>query len=228
VRKRLELARALGAGHADGGELAAAWHAVLPALRETYGFEIGPQMGLVPLGPDPESGLLEFAHLATGSVPERDETGRLVIGDDTGLVFVLLRGGTFHMGAQGEDPSARNHDPQSTRDEGPVHEVTLAPFFLSKYEMTQAQWTRVAGVNPSYFQVPNQWVSSRVHPVETVSWYDCAEVLDWLGLRLPSEAQWEYGARGATSTIWWTGDLRDSVEGAANLADQTALRLGAP
>jgi formylglycine-generating enzyme required for sulfatase activity len=68
------------------------------------------------------------------------------------------------------------------------------------------------------------------HPVETVTWSECEDVCRRFGLELPSEAQWEYGARGGTTTPWWTGAERDSLATmqAANLADQAAKRLGAP
>ena len=67
------------------------------------------------------------------------------------MVLVLLPGGTFWMGAQPLDADGRNYDPQADIDEGPVHEVELSAFFLSKYEMTQGQWQRLTGRNPSAF-----------------------------------------------------------------------------
>jgi len=190
------------------------------------GLVIAPQVGLVPLGRDPASDLQEFAHVQTGEIPYRDQEGKLVIDRDTGIVFVLIPGGTFWMGAQKEDPEKPNYDPQARGNEGPVHAVTLSPFFVSKYEMTQEQWERFAGENPSYYQsgglVPKPWL----HPVEQVSWEDCQRVMERLGLLLPTEAQLEYGARAGTTTVWWTGAERDSLIGAANLADQAARRAG--
>ena len=63
------------------------------------GLTIEPQEGLIPIGRDRESGLWEFAHPETGEVPERDQDGKLILTEETGLVFVLIPGGTFHMGA---------------------------------------------------------------------------------------------------------------------------------
>ena len=128
------------------------------------GLEIEPQLGLLPIGRDPDSGLWEFAHLATGDVAERaDGDGRLAIDEATGLVFVLLPPGRFDMGAQSLAADRPNHDPDARRQEGPVHRVELSAFFLSKFEMTQAQWTRVSGDNPSYHRPPER-ASSLAHP----------------------------------------------------------------
>jgi formylglycine-generating enzyme required for sulfatase activity len=227
VPKRLAFARALEAGYASGGEHERRWSEALAEIRAAYpGHELAPQLGLVPIGPDPDSGLWEFAHLETGEPAVRGPDGKLVLREETGLVFVLLPGGTFWMGAQRADPSKPNYDPEAQSDEGPVHEVTLSPFFLSKHEMTQGQWLRFTGRNPSYYQ-PGNLARSLLHPVEQVSWTTCREVLGRLGVELPSEAQWEYGARSGTQTPWWTGEERDSLLGAANLADQSAKRAGA-
>jgi formylglycine-generating enzyme required for sulfatase activity len=93
-----------------------------------------------------------------------------------------------------------------------VREVEVEPFFLSKYEMTQAQWERFTGSNPSEFVDP-------IHPVEQISWVETSLVMKRLGLVLPTEAQWEYAARAGTTTPWWTGNDVKSVRGAGNFAD---------
>jgi formylglycine-generating enzyme required for sulfatase activity len=105
--------------------------------------------------------------------------------------------------------------------------VTLSPFFLTKYEMTQGQWLRLVDKNPSYYQPPHSLAPSLLHPVEQVGWLNCMSVMERLGLSLPSEAQWEYGARAGTTSMWWPGNERESLLGAANLADQAAARAGA-
>jgi len=231
--KRLAFARALQAGFARDGEYTRAWAQVLPAIHSTYpGLALTPQLGLVPIGPDPASKLWEFAHLATGEPAVRGPDGRLVLTEASGLVFVLLPGGTFHMGAQSLDPAGPNHDPQAQKDESPVHEVKLSPFFLSKYEMSQAQWQRFAGRNPSVYPIvedleTKERIPAPLHPVEQVNWPTCMEACARMGLSLPSEAQWEYAARGGTRTVWWTGNERESLRGAVNLADQAAARADA-
>jgi formylglycine-generating enzyme required for sulfatase activity len=183
-----------------------------------------PQIGLAPLGPDPDSGLWEFWHVESGKKPERDEKlGKLSIRGETGMVLVLLPGGTFLMGAQSGVRDAPNYSRLAQMEEGPVHQVTLSAFFLSKYEMTQGQWLRIMDGNPSLWNEEERigWsgANALMHPVETVNWDDCREALARVGLVLPTEAQWEYGARAGTDTPWWTGLEVESLEGAANLAD---------
>jgi formylglycine-generating enzyme required for sulfatase activity/predicted Ser/Thr protein kinase len=174
----------------------------------TGAVRLNPLVGLVPLGRDPESGLQEFADLLTGEVPVRNpRTGRLAIGPKTGIVLVLVPGGTFRMGAQADDPGAPNHDPAAAANEKPVREITLAPFLLSKYEMTQAQWRRLSGRNPSAYP------KDLMMPVEAVSWRDCDGVLRRPGMELPTEAQWEYACRAGASTPWWTGGEVTSMDG---------------
>jgi formylglycine-generating enzyme required for sulfatase activity len=181
------------------------------------GLRIEPQIGLVPIRHNRQSGLWEFGHLQTGAVPPPDETsGGLALTESSGLVFVLLPGGTFRMGAVKPTETADrgpNIDPDARPEEGPVHSVTLAPFLLSKYQMTQAQWARIASDNPAIHSSE----ATALNPVENVSWNICHKVLTWLGLELPTEAQWEYAARAGTGTAWWTGDDRASLENAALL-----------
>ncbi len=122
----------------------------------------------------------------------------------TGIVFVRLPGGRFWMGAQRTDPNGQNYDPDAADDEGPVHEVSLSPFLIGRCEVTQAEWKRVMGSNPSHFD------SDDSRPVEMVSWEDIQEFNRRTGLGFPTEAQWEYACRGGSPTpIAGTGSLDD-------------------
>ena len=200
------------------------------------GLELTPQIGLVPIGADPRSGLLEFGHLRSSqdgsTLPERDESGQLVVTEDMGLVFVLVGRAHFWMGAQAVATDGRNYDPLALETEGPVHEVSLRPYLLSKFEMTQAQWMRLAdSQNPSAIPVGAKYGFGQVdglHPVESVTAARSIEILTRHGLRLPTEAQWEYAARARTDSPWWTGTEFQSLHevGGANLASQEAEALG--
>ena len=100
--------------------------------------------------------------------------------------LVKVEGGTFTMG--GDDYHSK-----------PKHTVTLSSFYIGKYEVTQALWKMVMGNNPSYFKGNDL-------PVENVSWDDCQAFISKLNqmtgynYRLPTEAEWEYAARGGSGT----------------------------
>ncbi len=232
VERRLEFATGVEQRTLRGSDAQARWAEALEAIASSPkygGLRLRPQLGLLPLGADPQSGLWEFAHLQSGEPAQRGADGQLILGEATGIVFVLLPGGTFRMGAQRSDPQGHNYDPQAAPNEAPVHEVTLSAFFLSKYELTQGQWLRFAGVNPSVYGPASPVAGAHPdlrHPVEQVSWSQCMELLARLGLELPTEAQWEYGARAGTETPWWTGAQRESLRGKVNLADRTAAQAG--
>ena len=109
--------------------------------------------------------------------------------DGISIDMVKVEAGTFMMSATSE-----MKDPYS--DEKPVHQVTLTnDYYMGKYEVTQALWQAVMGSNPSNFKGDNL-------PVETVNWNDCQEFISKLNsltgrkFRLPTEAEWEYAARG--------------------------------
>ena len=219
------------------------WEKATAAIAEhaAYGgLQLEPQLGLVPLGPDPRSGLWEFGDLQSGELPTRSADGSLVLAQHPCLVFVLLPGGTFAMGAQAEDPDGLNYDPQAASAESPIRRVRLTPFFLSKYEMSQGQWLYTSGgtleSNPSlYNPVGGSWdpvwfatpeTPSLLHPIERVSWNECDTLLRNLGFLLPTEAQWEYAARAGTQTPWFTGESSQSLAGYVNLADEYAAHHG--
>ncbi len=233
ILAREQLARSIGLRSVSDSDAKHRWDEAILAIVASKYYRIqsmSPQMGLLPIGVDPHSQLWEFAHLQSGVPPDRSAAGTLTLSEESGLVFVLIPGGTFRMGAQKEDPDGPNFDAAALNDETPVHEIELSPYFISKYEMTQAQWLKATGRNPSYYDQRNLFAGHQhtlLHPVEQISWTDCAVVLPRLGLSLPTEAQWERACRAETNTVWWTGQDRESLRGKANLADKTAKDSGA-
>ncbi|RLD58109.1 MAG: sulfatase-modifying factor protein, partial [Bacteroidetes bacterium] len=101
--------------------------------------------------------------------------------------MVFVKGGTFQMGSN-----------NGGTDEKPVHRVSLDDFYIGKYEVTQKQWRKIMGNNPSHFFGCDNC------PVETVSWNDVQKFITKLNqktgqhYRLPTEAEWEYAARGGS------------------------------
>ncbi|MBI4602808.1 MAG: formylglycine-generating enzyme family protein, partial [Planctomycetes bacterium] len=107
--------------------------------------------------------------------------------EQTGVVFVLLPGGTFTMGSPASEPG---RDPEETQ-----HEVTLASFLIAKHELTQEAWEKAMGAGEN----PSQPKGAKL-PVGNVSWEDCQAFCAKTGLKLPTEAQWEYACRAGTET----------------------------
>jgi formylglycine-generating enzyme required for sulfatase activity len=109
------------------------------------------------------------------------------------IPMVYVAGGTFTMGCTSEQGG------DCYDDEKPAHSVTLSSYYIGKYEVTQAQWKAVMDSNPSYFKGDNL-------PVEYVSWNDVQEFIRKLNqktgknYRLPTEAEWEFAARGGGSS----------------------------
>jgi formylglycine-generating enzyme required for sulfatase activity len=197
-------------------------------------------LGLVPLGANPVTGLQEFYHLrsawdgdsnpTTIPIPEHRADGSIEVTDDTGIVFVLLPAGV----PASVDPWVAPGDGRPATAER--QEIELVPFFLARHELTQAQWARLWTGTPSRRQ-PSGWPAGTPkrsfpgeltlhNPVESVTWFECDQVMTEHGLILPNGPQWEYGCRGGTTGNFSCPD--SDLRHHANVADQTAKEDGVP
>ena len=132
--------------------------------------------------------------------------------------MVYVEGGSFDMGATTEQGS------DAENDEKPVHRVTLSGYYIGRCEVTQELWEAVMGSNPSYF-------NGAQNPVENVSWNDCQNFIKKLNsltgrtFRLPTEAEWEYAARGGNKSLHYkysgSGNIGDVAWYSSNSGDKT-------
>jgi formylglycine-generating enzyme required for sulfatase activity len=131
-----------------------------------------------------------------------------------GIEFVCIKGGSFMMGSPDSDSNALSW-------EKPPHKVTVSPFWMGKYEVTQKQYQDIMGTNPSHFvgtdHDPSKHFVGTDHdpskyPVEQVSWHDAKSFCEKFSakygvtVRLPYEAEWEYACRAGTTTKYYWGD----------------------
>ena len=130
------------------------------------------------------------------------------------FTMIAVEGGTFTMGAtpeQGSDAYER---------EKPTHQVTLSNYYIGETEVTQALWQAVIGNNPSNFKGDNL-------PVEYISWDDCQEfikklnVLTGKNFRLPTEAEWEFAARGGKKSRGYKYSGSNNIDGVAWYGDNS-------
>ena len=134
------------------------------------------------------------------------------------FTMVIVEGGTFTMGASDDDPEAYDN-------EKPAHQVTLSSYCIGQTEVTQELWQAVMGSNPSDFHSDPQ------RPVERVSWHDCQTFVNKLNeltgmaFRLPTEAEWEYAARGGNRSKGYkyagSNDLNEVAWYTLNSSDGT-------
>ena len=133
------------------------------------------------------------------------------------IAMVYVSGGTFTMGATSEQGS------DAYDFEKPAHSVTLSGYYIGKYEVTQELWKAVMGSNPSRFKGGNL-------PVDNVSWGDIQEFLRKLNAmtgkryRLPTEAEWEFAARGGNSSRGYKYSGSNSLGSVAWYEDNSGSR----
>ena len=137
------------------------------------------------------------------------------------FTMVAVEGGTFTMGATEEQGS------DAHSDEYPTHQVTLSTYSIGETEVTQALWLAVMGSNPSYFTPTNGYSQNLQRPVEQVSWNDCQTFISKLNemtgknFRLPTEAEWEFAARGGNKSKGYKYAGSNTIENVAWYRDNS-------
>lgn len=222
MERRSELARNLHRRSIEDHR--SAWNQAIAAIATSAhygGLRMPAQLGLVPLGPDPRSGLLEFAHVGgSGEIPWRDSaSGELAFGESSAIVLVLIPGGRQMVGRQAEDINGPLYDPDAQDHERPVS-VHLDPYFVGKYPVTAGQWKRIRGSVPSYYWPTwgsDGWNADYTQPVDSIDWQEALNFAVSQDLTLPTDAQFEVALRGNTVTEFWTGTDPDGLRGKEHL-----------
>jgi serine/threonine protein kinase/formylglycine-generating enzyme required for sulfatase activity len=229
MQRRVSAIQDLKRGFASQGRQR--WEEVLSRLSNDplfsgYRIEVDPD--LMPLGPDPVSQLEEFALPTTGSIPQRLPDGSLVCEDEACIVLVLVPPGSYDRG----QPKHTLPDDSSIPVESlikaaidpvlegliedpdiiPAVKIKVDPFYISKWEVTQAQYGILDQEHKSAFLAG---VEIEVHggllleppigrrnPVENVTWSEAQVYCSHFGLELPSESRWEYAAHGGIPGRW--------------------------
>lgn len=158
------------------------WQSLSPAIQDLAIQEIRRRL-------QPDFKLIDTAVYKCGRSSHRIAS---FLHDSSDIVFHLIPGGSVGMAYEAE-----------LRPPLPLQMRPIKPFLLGRFPVTQAQWTAQGHYNSSHFEDPDR-------PMESVSWTDCKEWLDFVGdgLRLPSEEEWDYGSRaGATDKFFWGGSI---------------------
>ncbi len=171
------------------------------------GLVLAVQPGLVPIGRDPQTGLFEFAHEATGSVPSRGADGQLVLDEDTCIVLVLI----------------------------PAQDLNARPVFVARHALTFGQWLRSGNLPSSEIAhrvraaSPDERRAMLMRPVEKITWVEAALALRRVGLRLANEREWDSAASlheatspdSTTPRAEWVADAFSGFEGDRSGAERS-------
>jgi formylglycine-generating enzyme required for sulfatase activity/class 3 adenylate cyclase len=176
---------------------------------------VQPSKAAVPATPAPSASPAEKQAALQGA-PAKQATGAV-----REPIMNMLPGGTFSMGSN-EDAS-----------EKPVHRVTVKPFAIGRYPVAVGEWNQCAAAKACAFTATGRDDA----PITNVSWSDAKQFVTWLAgatkkpYRLPTEAEWEYAARGGTQTkYWWGDDIQAGMANCKNCTDVTSaeqpIRVG--
>lgn len=143
-----------------------------------------------------------------------------------GMKFKEIPSGSFMMGSDTslcpkDDPFTSTNEYKNcfNNDELPYHKVKIKSFYMASTEVTQMQYYKIMGKNPSWFKTERLGYDSRNNPVEHISWNDANEFIKKLNkkegtdkYRLPTEEEWEYSARAGSTTKWFFGNDKKQLK----------------
>jgi formylglycine-generating enzyme required for sulfatase activity len=164
-------------------------------------------------------------------LPRNPRPGQVWVNPRDGGEMVWIPGGEFWMGSNPEEFDAiwrRFGWPEEWKqyetDELPKHRVRVEGFWLYKYEVTVAQYRQFCQATGREMREQPDW-NKDDHPVVNVTWHDAMAYCAWAGVRLPTEAEWEYAAQGGQGYLFpWGNDLPGRGDRVGNVADEAAKK----
>ena len=180
----------------DGGKT---WHAPLKQVSGDVGKQVQPGSKTIYWDVLAEYDQLVGTNICFKVTPAQKVEKLTFTVNGVSFTMIYVEGGSFTMGATSEQGS------DAYDDEKPAHQVSLSDYYIGQYEVTQKLWQAIMGNNPSCFK------NGSIYPVETVSWKDCQQFIIRLNsmlsrklgnkrFALPTEAQWEFAARGGNKS----------------------------